>query len=45
MSHISLVAASAGFSPEVIVGKIDEEGVRRAVSAPSSRRVVGVVGI
>jgi nitroreductase len=44
MSHISLMAATAGYLPQVATD-IDEEKVGRLVALPSGMRVAGVVAL
>jgi len=45
LSHITLLAASMGFTPELALDGIDEEGIAAAVAAPSGMRPVAVVGL
>lgn len=45
MSHISLMASSMGYAPEVLTGGLDEKGVCRLAALASGMRVVGVIGL
>jgi nitroreductase len=45
LSHVSLMAASAGYPPAVFVDNIDEQETGAVVGAPAAMRTVGVVGL
>lgn len=45
MSHVSLMAASMDFRPDVVTAGIDEPGICGLAALPSGMRVAGIVGL